>query len=86
MIIETGEACRLITFRVDGFGVGRFVMLDDVHSRDLISLVNSEELDGLEETEDGDATDDVPGEDCPGPGQVPDEHHQGGVTASVDQA
>ena len=61
-------------------------MLDDVHSSDLVSLVNSEELDGLEETEDGDAADDVPGEDCPGPGQVPDEHHQGGVAASVHQA
>ena len=61
-------------------------MLDDVHSRDLISLVNSEELDGLEETEDCDAADDVPGEDGPGPGQVPDEHHQGRVAASVHQA
>ena len=86
MIIETGEACRLITFRVDGFGVGRFVMLDDVHSSDLVSLVNSKQLDGLEKPEDGDTADDVPGEDCPGPGRVPDEHHEGGVAAGVDQA
>ena len=86
MIIETGQACRLLTFRVDGFSVGRFVVLDDVHSSDLISLVNSEELDGLEETEDGDTADDVPGEDGPGPGRVPDEHHEGRVAAGIYQA
>ena len=86
MNIETRERSGRVTFRIDGFGIGRLVVFDDVQSSDLISLVNSEKFDGLEEAEDGGPADDIPCEDGPGPGQVPDEHHERGVRAGVDQA
>ena len=60
-------------------------MFDDVESCDLISLVHSEQFDCLQESEDGRTTDDVPSQYRPHPGEVPDQHHQGGVAPSVNQ-
>ena len=60
-------------------------MLDDVQSPDLVSLVYSEQFDGLQEAEDGDAAHHVPAEDGRRPGRVPEQHPEGRVATGEDQ-
>ena len=60
-------------------------MFDDVQTGYFISFVHSEQFDCLQEAEDGGTTHDVPGKNGPGPGQVPEQHHEGVAGASVDQ-
>ena len=60
-------------------------MFDDVQPCHLISFVHSEQLDRLQEAEDGDPADDVPAKDGRCPGRVPEQHLEGGVAPSEKQ-